>query len=127
MTRLAVTVLILALPGVALAQPPEPPDREPTQTQFVEARDLFVRGTSFVENGQWADAITTFSQAYELSGVPPALYNVAFALRALGRHVESRDAFEALLERHRDDLDPEMRTLSERYVEEERFASTAPL
>src|SRR5690348_4287673 len=101
----AVVVALLLPASAAFADPPEPPSREPSQAQIDQARGLFVRGTSFVENGQWADAISTFSQAYELSGVPPALYNVAFALRALGRHVESRDAFEALLERHRDDLD----------------------
>lgn len=110
---------LTALCTTAAAQP-EPPAREPSQAQIDEARRVFVEGAAAVESGRWADAISAFTRAYELSGVPPALYNVAFALRALGRHVEARNAFEALLLRHRDELEPEMRQLSETYVGEER-------
>jgi tetratricopeptide (TPR) repeat protein len=85
-----------------------------------EARSLFVAGVAAVDAGRWADAIRSFSRAYELSGRPIALYNVAFALRALGRHVEARDAFERLLRLHGPDLDDTRRRESEGFLREER-------
>lgn len=42
-----------------------------------EARRLFLEGTDFFERGMFADARERFEDAYELSGRPELLYNVA--------------------------------------------------
>ena len=54
---------------------------------------------------RWADALPLFHRAYDLTGVPTALFNVGYALRALGRYVEARAAFDELLTLHLDDAD----------------------
>ena len=90
---------------------------EPTEAELQEARALFVAGQAAVESGRWADAVERFSRAYELSGVPTALYNVAYALRSLGRHRESRDAFRRLMAEH-PDLDDATRSEAERSLAE---------
>jgi tetratricopeptide (TPR) repeat protein len=82
--------------------------------EIAEARALFMAGQAAVESGRWADAVDSFSRAYDLSGVAAALYNLGFALRALGRHHEARDAFNRLLEEH-PDFDREKRREARRY------------
>lgn len=62
-----------------------------------EARARFLAGAAAVEAGRWADAVENFERSYELSGAPSALYNLALALRALGRYVAARDRFDDLL------------------------------
>lgn len=57
----------------------------------------FETGEAAAAEERWADAIRAFREAYELTGVPTALFNVGYALRALGRYVEARDAFDELL------------------------------
>jgi len=94
------------------------PGRNPSEAEVEEARALFMAGEAAVDSGRWADAVESFSRAYELSGVAAALYNVAYALRSLGRHVESRDAFRRLFSQH-PDMAPELRQEAERYLEEE--------
>jgi tetratricopeptide (TPR) repeat protein len=72
----------------------------PAQAQTVDRRhaalEAFETGEAAAQEERWADAITAFQEAYELSGVPTALFNVAYALRALGRYVEARRAFDEL-------------------------------
>lgn len=62
-----------------------------------QARALFQAGAAAVEAGRWADAVTSYRAAFELTSAPSALFNTGFALRALGRYREARDAFERLL------------------------------
>lgn len=66
------------------------------------ALELFTQGSAFVESGHWADALERFEESYELSGVSAALFNAATTLRSMGRHRDSRDAFDRLLENHPD-------------------------
>lgn len=61
------------------------------------ARTAFVAGTTAIEEGRWTDAITSFDEAYQLTGSPVALFNLGYAYRALGRYVEARDAFDGVL------------------------------
>lgn len=91
------TVLVCALlfSTAAAQQPVRDPETGP-------ARDHFVRGTRAIEVGRWADAVREFERAYELSRAPTALFNTGFALRALGRHVEARAAFDRLIAEHGD-------------------------
>jgi len=94
-------------------------DTQPSDANVAEARALFIAGQAAVDSERWADAVDSFQRAYALVHAPSALYNVAYALRALGRHRESRDAFERLLTQH-EDLSDQLRTESRRYLEEER-------
>jgi hypothetical protein len=91
----------------------------PSEADVAEARALFIAGSAAVDSQRWADAVESFRRAYVLVHAPSALYNVAYALRALGRHRESRDAFERLLTEH-DNLPEELREESRTYLEEER-------
>lgn len=81
---------------------------EPSPDDLDEARAFFAAGESAVEAGRWSDAVDDYRRAYELSGVPAALYNVGFALRALGRYREARDVLTRLLDGH-PELAPELR------------------
>jgi hypothetical protein len=79
-------------------QTPTPPEesggaRQLTDADRAQARALFQAGAAAVEAGRWADAVSSFRSAYELTGAASALFNTGFALRALGRYREARDAF----------------------------------
>lgn len=97
-----------ALSLVLLASPAS------AQNEVAEARALFQAGEAAVEAGRWADAVDSFRRAYELSNVPAALFNLGYALRALGRHREARDAFAELLREH-PRFDRELREEARRY------------
>jgi len=108
-------VLLLSLTvGSAAAQ-----RARPSEANVTEARALFIAGQAAVDSERWADAVDSFRRAYLLVHAPSALYNVAYALRALGRHRESRDAFEQLLTEH-ENLSEQLLRDSRRYLEEER-------
>jgi Tetratricopeptide repeat/PEGA domain len=109
MRRLLVSLLFLVIPATASAQ-----EHEPSDAEIAEARALFMAGQAAVDSGRWADAVESFSRAYDLSHVPAALYNLGFALRALGRHREARDAFDRLLEEH-PRFDRDLRREANRY------------
>lgn len=72
------------------------------------ARARFVEGTTAMDEARWADAVDAFREAHALVGSPVALYNLGFALRALGRYREALEAFDALLQGA--DLDEATRT-----------------
>jgi tetratricopeptide (TPR) repeat protein len=93
--RVLLTVAVLAVAAPAGAQ-----TCTSDQGALQQARQLFVEGSADVDSGRWADAIEKFERAYSLSCAPSALYNLAMALRALGRHREARDAFDRLLANH---------------------------
>ncbi len=94
--------LSLGLAGAAPleAQAPTAPSRATSEAAVTEARLLFQAGNAAADAAQFADALVHFTRAFELSGNPAALYNVARTLRALGRHLEARDAFDRLLTEH---------------------------
>lgn len=81
-------------PEEAPARPAEDSGaRQLTDADRAQARALFQAGAAAVDAGRWADAVASFRSAYELTGAPSALFNTGFALRALGRYREARDAF----------------------------------
>lgn len=96
------------------------PASEPTSAAKQEAKALYIAGNRAVEQGRWSDALVDFEKSYALSGVPAALFNVATTLRALGRHVESRDAFAQLLEKHKGKLDADVTKQAEQMYAEEK-------
>lgn len=68
-----------------------------SESDRAQARALFAAGGAAIDAGRWADAVDSFRRAYELTGAPSALFNTAFALRALGRYREAAQAFGELL------------------------------
>jgi len=76
------------------------PEGEPSPDDLSTAREQFAAGTEAAEHGRWSDALGAFREAYELSGISAALYNVGTTYRSLGRHVDARDTFEQLLREH---------------------------
>ncbi len=88
--------LSLGRPCVAAAEL-HGPLGEPSDAELAEARARFQAGNAAADAGDFADALEDYVRAFELSGNPAALYNAARTLRALGRHVEARDAFDQLL------------------------------
>lgn len=77
--------------------PAEESGRTLSEADRAQARALFQAGSAAVDAGRWADAVSSFRAAYELTGAPSALFNTGFALRALGRYREAREAFVELL------------------------------
>jgi hypothetical protein len=66
------------------------------------AAAAFREGSLAADDLRWHDAERAFARAFELSGLPQALYMQGVALRALDRPVEARDTLRrvvALLER----------------------------
>lgn len=98
---LAGFVMLSCLPCSVLAQSvsatPEATQANVRTYDDDEARTAFREGTEAAETERWADSERAFRRAYALSHAPSALFNRAVALRALGRHVEARDAFDELL------------------------------
>lgn len=90
----------------------------PTSAELAEARALFLAGEAAAQSGRWTDAIERFGRSYELSEVPAALYNFAYALRSVGRSREARDAFARFLASH-PEADAELRDRAGRYRAEE--------
>lgn len=122
MIRRAVVLLFVCTLSVHAAAEPhtwKAPLAEPSSAAVQEAKALYIAGNRAVEQGRWSDALTNFEKSYALSGVPAALYNVATTLRAIGRHVESRDAFAQLLAKH-PSLDPDVKSQAEKLLAEER-------
>ncbi len=80
------------------------------ETRVALARQLFSQGSRAAEEGRWADAVDRFRRAYELVQVPSALFNMGVALRALGKHLEARNAFDDYLRRYPDGSNQETAT-----------------
>ncbi len=114
--------LVVALGCLAVAAPAQARWERPASPSAADieaARALYEEGLRSIDALRWDEALRAFEEAYARSGVGAALYNVAVALRALGRHVEARDAGEQLLREHVE-LDPQLREDVERLVREER-------
>lgn len=94
--------LLTAQIAIVRADPaPVPADStlQPTANEGDEARRAFQEGTDAAATEHWADSERAFRRAYALSRAPSALFNQAVALRALGRHLDARNAFDELLAR----------------------------
>ena len=112
---LAIFVALTVFSGAASAQRivVPPPLGEPSADDLSTARERFAEGTAAAEEGRWADALSAFRQAYELSGISAALYNVGTTYRSLGRYVDARDTFAQLLREHPELSDDMKGTVSE--------------
>ena len=64
-----------------------------------EIQELVVKGQSFLEDGEFDDALGFFEQALLLNQDNPDLWNCkGVALRSLGRYEESMECFNKSLE-----------------------------
>jgi hypothetical protein len=72
------------------------PQVEPT-TNDERAHALFRVGDAAYSEGRYEDALRAFSEAYQLSGRPQLLFNLANCHEHLGRNAEAIDALEKYL------------------------------
>lgn len=72
-----------------------------------EAQALFASGRRAADAGLWSEAVDRFSRSYDAYPTASALYNLAVALRSLGRHMDARDALARLLSEHQGELSEE--------------------
>lgn len=89
MTRGALSLVVLAVFSFAA-------DAR-AQSDSESAREAFAEGIEAAADAQWERARERFAASYELEPKVAALYNLATALRALGRHREARDALDGVL------------------------------
>lgn len=85
-------VLLLAPFEVASAQ-----DERDTSAQDEEARNLFEAARTAYAAGRYEVALARFREAYELSGRPALLFNMATAADRLRRDAEALDLYERFL------------------------------
>lgn len=102
--------LLVAGPGRASAQLPEPAP-SPSEHDISQARDAFVRGMGFANEGRFEAARREFVHSYSLSGSPVALFNLASTLTSLEQHRATVEAYERLLADP--SLDPTIRSQAE--------------
>jgi hypothetical protein len=89
--RLALPALICASALVSL--PVAAQERD-----MVAAKKRFAEGKSLFDAGKFGEAARVFYEAYELSGKPELLYNVAQAYRQAGELVESQRYYKRYLD-----------------------------
>jgi hypothetical protein len=109
MTYLSTLVLValLAQAGAPAASP----------ESKAKAQALLKEGAQFYQQGQFADALEKFEQAYAVFPSPKLLFNIGQASRDLGRPVEAVDAFEKFLAQATDPA-PELVAEAKRSVAE---------
>ncbi len=84
-------------PATAPSSPGATPADAISAAQETAARQHFERGAQFVEQGRWAAAVTELQAARAIRPVPPVLYNLGLAHRALGQNLAGIEAFRAFL------------------------------
>ena len=88
---LALGVLLLAAPRSALAQM--------TQAQKDEVKLHYQRATRAYDLQKYLEAIDEYQKAYEISGDPPMLYNIAQAYRLADQPAEAARYYRRFLQR----------------------------
>ncbi len=92
---IACLVALLAVSGVAHAEPETDPKTE-------QARELFRAGSEFARDARWGEALATFERSAALRPHPGTTYNIAICQRALGRYTRAQRAFERALAQNTD-------------------------
>jgi len=90
-------IVVAATLAAAVAGPGASPASAQRDRRDSEARNLFEAGRLAMEDGRFEDALDYFQRAYELSGRPALLYNVATVAERLGRDEVALDALERYL------------------------------
>ncbi|MDP3274976.1 MAG: PEGA domain-containing protein [Deltaproteobacteria bacterium] len=99
--RGACLLALLLLPQTALSQrtpqataPVVAPVISPEEMQ---ARTTFERGIEALNDSQFATAASAFEESFRLNPVPVVLFNLAFAYRGLGRHLDAVSTLDRFL------------------------------
>ena len=79
---LATAMWLSPVRGLHAAPPPDP-KADPTPADIEQARSLFNNGQDLYADGEYEAAIAAFRRAYQLSGEPNCLYNIALALERM--------------------------------------------
>jgi hypothetical protein len=88
----------VALTGASHAQARrQAPVPVPTAEELA-AREAFGRGVHALDESRFAEAAAAFEQSYSLNPAPVAQFNLAFAYRGLGRHLDAIATLERFLQ-----------------------------
>ncbi|MEQ9319901.1 MAG: PEGA domain-containing protein [Polyangiaceae bacterium] len=72
-------------------------DGQPEDPAKVGARDAFLSGIEHAKRARWSEALASFERSARLRPLAVTTYNVAASLRAMGRYVLAKKAFEQAL------------------------------
>jgi tetratricopeptide (TPR) repeat protein len=68
------------------------------EARIAAAKKAFTTGTRAYANGEFKTALTSFQRAYELTGSPDLLYNIATVSDRMRRDQQALEAYEGYLE-----------------------------
>ena len=77
------------------------------EARITAAKKAFAVGTQAYADGEFETALTSFRRAYELTGSPDLLYNIATVSDRMRRDVEALEAYEGYLEARPKSVDRE--------------------
>ena len=90
---LSVSFVFAVFTSAALAQ-----SAETRGQRLAEAKEAFDIGTRAYADGEFETALASFQRAYELTGSPDLLYNIATVSDRMRRDVDALQAYEGYLE-----------------------------
>lgn len=99
-----VAVSFVTLIGMSKADAQGSPARD---DRIAEAREAFAAGTRAYESGDFEQALGRFREAYELTGSPDLLYNIATVSDRMRLDEDALHAYEGYLEARPDSADRE--------------------
>jgi len=91
-------VLAVSLPYVVSTSGAHAQPRESEEARLAEAKDAFDVGSRAYADGEFESALASFRRAYELTGSPDLLYNIATVSDRMRRDEEALEAYEGYLE-----------------------------
>jgi len=128
--RIRSLVSALALAFVMPTTPAAHADNAAVPDKVAAARTAFERGADFAAEERWGDALSAFEQSSSLRPHATTTYNVGYCERALGRAVRARKHFVLALSQDvasgGTELTPELRTASNKYLDEMRAQIATP-
>jgi tetratricopeptide (TPR) repeat protein len=124
---LRVSLMLALLLSQASADADESISPEPSRDEY--ARELYLRAESAYQEGNYNQAISALTRAYELSPRPALLYNLANAFERLGRYEEAASKLERYAaeapEQQRETVRKRIASLEARAAERRRMESAA--
>jgi tetratricopeptide (TPR) repeat protein len=122
-----VSVMLALLLTGAGARAEEPIAPESSSDEY--ARELYLRGESAYQEGNYEQAISALTRAYELSPRPALLYDLANAFERLGRYEEAASMLERYAadapEQQREPVRKRIASLQSRAAERRRMESAS--
>jgi tetratricopeptide (TPR) repeat protein len=91
-------ILIVAVSCFGSAAGVHAQSSQSRDARIAAAKKAFAAGTQSYENGEFEAALSSFRRAYELTGSPDLLYNIATVSDRMRRDEEALEAYEGYLE-----------------------------